>query len=470
MMENRHVVQRNGDISFWYQHSGLGTPRPSLANDLTVDVAIIGGGLTGLWAAYYLKQAQPSLTVAVFEAETIGFGASSRNGGWLSYGMPGLNRMYAKSHGNEAVKRFQRMVFGSVDEVERVVRAEGIDADLAHEGEIAIATTPAQAARLREELDYCLEWGFDHDDITLVGKPELIRSYPHLDGASLGLFSPHAARVQPAKLVAGLRDTILELGVEIFEHTRIVSVEPHLLVSATGSRVAASWVIRGTEGFTSDLNGLRRDWLPKLSSVVATQQLTDEQLAEINWLDHAVLTRDAAHAFSYIQRTADHRIVLGGPGVPYIYGSGRDVNGVTPDASVPALGAAFDRLFPSLREVTFEHTWSGVLGVPRDWSATVTSDPATGLCVAGGYVGDGLSGSNLAGRTLRDLVLGDDSELVRLPWVNKRIRKWEFEPLRWLGVTGLYAMYNSADRSERASGSTTTSPLAVVAGRIAGRY
>ncbi len=469
-MNSSHIVKRNGDVSFWYQQAGLGDPGVRLTDPIEVDIAIVGGGLTGLWAAYYLAKALPTRRIAIFEARTIGYGASSRNGGWISYGMPGLNRMYAKSHGREAVKHFQQEVFASIAEVDRVVRAEQIEADLAYEGEIAIATAPAQAHRLVEERDYCLEWGFAEDDLQLVGETELRERFTHLPGGTSGLFSRHAARVQPAKLVRGLRDAVLRAGVEIYQNTPIVELAPHRLTTADGLFVAAQWIIRGTEGFSNELPGQQRDWLPKLSSVIATEPLTDQQLADINWLDHAVLTRDASHSFSYIQRTADNRIVLGGPGVPYYFGSGRDRNGETPAASVTALAQAFDRLFPSLPEVAFEHTWTGVLGVPRDWSGTVSVDPATGMCVAGGYVGDGLSGSNLAGRTLRDLITGADTAVSRLPWVNKRIRRWEVEPLRWLGVTGLYAMYNAADRIERTSASPKTSPLAVVAGRIAGRY
>ncbi|MDO9396284.1 MAG: FAD-dependent oxidoreductase, partial [Herbiconiux sp.] len=162
--------------------------------------------------------------------------------------------------------------------------------------------------------------------------------------------------------------------------------------------------------------------------------------------------------------------VLGGPGVPYFYGSGRDRNGETPEASLRALRGAFDRLFPSLSDARFEHTWSGVLGIPRDWSATVSADATTGICLAGGYVGDGLSGSNLAARTLRDLVLGLPTDLARLPWVNKRIRRWEPEPARFIALRGLYGVYNLADRRERSQDSASTSVLARVANRISGRY
>lgn len=465
-----HTVRRNGDVSFWYCAAGLGATHPPLSAPTSADVAIVGGGLTGLWAAYYLKLAEPGLDIVLLESASIGYGASGRNGGWLSYGMPGLNRMYAASHGKDAVIAFQRQIFDSIDEVVAVAEKESIDAGIAHEGEIAIATSPAQAHRLREEYTYCREWGFGDDDLHLIEKPQLTEQFANLAGGQVGLWSPRAARVQPALLVRGLRDRLVSMGVRIHESTRVTSIEPHRVTTLAGHAVQARWVIRGTEGYTPDLRGQKRSWLPKLSSVVATEPLTDDQLDAVNWRNNAVLTRDAAHSFSYIQRTADRRIVLGGPGVPYYFGSGRDRNGETPQSSVRALAESFDRLFPALRDVAFDHTWTGVLGIPRDWSATVSVDRSSGICVAGGYVGDGLTGSNLAGRTLRDLITGADTALTRLPWVGKQIRTWEPEPVRWIALRGLYGVYTTADRMERNPSRTRTTALAHVANRISGRY
>ncbi|TIC85635.1 FAD-dependent oxidoreductase [Nocardioides sp. GY 10127] len=465
-----HEIRCNGDVSFWFRDAGLGAATDALAAPTSADVAIVGGGLTGLWTAYYLQQARPDWDIVLLESETVGYGASGRNGGWLSYGMPGMNRLYAASHGKDAVIAFQREIFSAIDEVVAVTEHEQIDAGVAHEGEIAIATNPPQEARLREELEYSLEWGFTPDEIELVQGPELGRRFAHLEGGTLGLFSRHAARVQPAKLCRGLRDVLLSRGVRIHEHTRVTDITPHRVTTATGHTVDARWVVRGTEAFTRDLPGQRRTWLPKLSSVIATEPLTPAQLDAINWSDNAVLTRDAAHSFCYIQKTADDRIVLGGPSTPYYFGSGRDHHGAATAESVAALRAGFDRLFPSLPDVAFDHVWAGVLGVPRDWSATVDVDRETGLCVAGGYVGDGLSATNLAARTLRDLLLEEDTEITRLPWVGKKVRKWEPEPARWLAVKGLYGVYMAADARERTSTEPRTSALARVANRVTGRY
>jgi glycine/D-amino acid oxidase-like deaminating enzyme len=156
------------------------------------------------------------------------------------------------------------------------------------------------------------------------------------------------------------------------------------------------------------------------SSMVVTEPLPEPVAARIGWRRREVFG-DFAHAYMYAQRTADGRIALGGRGRPYRFGSRTDHNGRTQHATVESLTALLRTLFPAAAEVPIAHAWCGVLGVPRDWSTTVTYDRATGLGAAGGYVGSGLAATNLAGRTLADLVSGTDSELTRLPWVGRRV-------------------------------------------------
>jgi glycine/D-amino acid oxidase-like deaminating enzyme len=204
------------------------------------------------------------------------------------------------------------------------------------------------------------------------------------------------------------------------------------------------------------------------SSMVVTEPLPQAVWDEIGW-HGAELVSDEAHAFAYVQRTRDGRIALGGRAVPYRYGSRHDVRGETLGNTVEQLRAVLGRLFPAAQGVGIDQAWSGVLGVPRDWCATVGVDQETGIGWAGGYVGHGVASTNLAGRTLADLVLKRDTDLVSLPWVGRRVRRWEPEPFRWLGVRGLYAAYRFADRRERQGGSGRTSAVARVADRISGR-
>lgn len=204
------------------------------------------------------------------------------------------------------------------------------------------------------------------------------------------------------------------------------------------------------------------------SSMIVTAPLPPSVWAQLHWTD-APLLGDMAHAYMYAQRTADDRIAIGGRGVPYRFGSRTDHDGRTQPATIDALRELLFTFFPILTGTEITHAWSGVLGVPRDWCATVTLDAGTGLGWAGGYVGSGVATANLAARTLRDLVLGESTPLTTLPWVHHRVRRWEPEPLRWLGVHALYAAYREADRHESKTHTPTTTPLARLANHISGR-
>ncbi|MFE1288725.1 NAD(P)/FAD-dependent oxidoreductase [Streptomyces sp. NPDC058751] len=459
----------NGGVSFWYADDGLPAPREPLPGDASADVVVVGGGYTGLWTAYYLKKADPSLRVTVLEQKFCGYGASGRNGGWLYNGIAGRDR-YARLHGEDAAGRLQRAMNDTVDEVVRVAAEEGIEADIHRGGVLEVAYTPAQLARLK--AFHAHELSFGEEDRELYGAKETAERIRVADAVG-STWTPHGARLHPVKLVKGLAAAVEALGVTIHERTPVTEIRPQHAVTPYGT-VRAPYVLRCTEGFTANLKGQKRTWLPMNSSMIATEPLTDGQWAEIGWEGRETLG-DMAHAYMYAQRTADGRIALGGRGVPYRFGSRTDNDGRTQAATVDALYEILVRLFPSLTGVRVSHAWSGVLGVPRDWCATVTLDRSTGLGWAGGYVGSGVATANLAGRTLRDLVLRDSgradaTELTGLPWVGHEVRKWEPEPFRWIGVHGMYATYRTADRRERTTHSPGSSRLARIADRVAGRH
>ncbi len=445
----------NGGVSFWYTQTGLPEPGPPLSGDLECDVCIVGGGLTGLWSAYYLAKAEPGLRIAVLEAEFVGYGASGRNGGWLSAELPGNRDRYARGpFGTEGVERLAGELRATVDEVIDICRVEQIQADIVRNGVLFVARSLAQLSRLRDEV---------RDPLTADEVSGRIR----IAGALGGSLDPDCARVQPARLVQGLAGVVRRLGVEIHEQTRVAAIEAGL-ARTEGGTVRATYVLRCLEGYTAGLSGQRRTWLPMNSAMVVTEPLTDAQWDAIGWAGCELLG-DLAHAYCYAQRTADGRIALGGRGIPYRYGSRTDVDGRTQAWTIDSLRATIADLFPSIAEVPLAQAWCGALGVPRDWCASVTLDPATGLGWAGGYVGNGLSATNLAGRTLRDLVLDRNTDLRRLAWTNRRVRKWEPEPLRWLGVRAMYGLYRTADRRENASRLDRTSRVGRFADRISGR-
>jgi glycine/D-amino acid oxidase-like deaminating enzyme len=457
---------RNGDVSFWYRDLPVAPGREPLPGDRTVDVAIVGGGFTGLWTAYYLTRARPGLDIAVVEREFAGFGASGRNGGWLSSEFAGSRERYARASGRAAVIGLVKAMRDTVDEVIGVARAEGIDADIAKDGVLYIARSPAQLHRLRETIEHHRSWGETEEDVRFLPRDELAKRV-QVEGALAAAYSPHTAAVQPAKLVRGLAAAVERLGVRIYERTAATAIAPRTVRTDRGT-LTATHVLRCLEGFTASISGRRRAWLPMNSSMVVTEPLPAPVAEEIGWRRREVFG-DLAHAYMYAQRTPDGRIALGGRGRPYRFASRTDERGRTHEATVAALTGLLRTLFPAAAGVPIAHAWCGVLGVPRDWCTTVTYDRATGTGAAGGYVGSGLAATNLAGRTLADLVLGIDSESTRLPWVGRRVRNWEPEPIRWLGVHAMYAMYRRADRNEYRSAAPATSRIARVADAMSGR-
>ena len=432
-----HSPYRN--LSFWHDTVADDlTPRAPLPGDLDVDVAIVGGGLTGLWTAWYLKQRDPSLSIAILEKEIAGFGASGRNGGWCSALFPSSTAKLERMHGREAALAMRRAMIDTVDEVGRAASAMGLDIDYAKGGTIAFARSEVQLAAARAEVAEAAGYGVDHLELRASGSA----------AGSLGsVLDPACARIHPAKLVRGLAHEVEKHGVTIYEQTEVLDYSPRRVTTAQGM-VRCATLVLATEGYGATLRVTRRRVLPLYSLMIATEPLTDDAWREIG-IEHGQTFTDYRHLLIYGQRTADNRFAFGGRGARYHWGSAiRDGYDRVPGV-FHHLRRSLGELFPAVGDAAVSHTWGGPLGVPRDWHATASFDPETGVAWAGGYVGDGLSTTNLAGRTLADLITGTDSELTSLPWVNHVSPAWEPEPLRFLGANaGLLAM-TAADAEER---------------------
>lgn len=453
----------NGNVSFWFTQTGMPIASNALTGDATADVVIVGAGYTGLWTAYYLKKAKPELNIRILESRFAGFGASGRNGGWLANTITGGRVDYEKQCGHALVARFQELLNESIDEVINVTQKEGIDADIVKGGELLVARNDAQLSRLKAYFDETERWP---EDAALLSAEET-KSRVNVAGTVGGMHVPHCARIHPAKLVVGLANAVRALGVHLHENTTVTEILPGEAVTEHGT-VYAKTILRATEGFTANIKGLHREWLPMNSSMIVTEPLTASMWESIGW-DGKETLEDMAHAYVYLQCTEDGRIAIGGRGVPYRYGSKTDTDGTTQPGTIELLNGILVDMFPQTAGLRIDHAWSGVLGVPRDWKSSVSYNPVTGLGWAGGYVGTGVTATNLAGRTLRDLVLGEESELTAMPWVNRQVRKWEMEPLRWIAVQAMYAMYYRADAEEKTSGSSDTALLAKIADAISGR-
>lgn len=443
--------------------------RPSLAGDTDVDVAIIGGGYSGLWSAYALLRADPLLRVLVIEREMVGFGASGRNGGWCVGELAGGLGGAVATWGREAGIAMTRAIIDTVDEIGRVVTAEGIECGFEPGGVIRLARTQPQLRRQRDEVDEYRHHGFGDDVLRSLSAGE---ATDRLSATAVlgGVHYAPGARVQPAQLARGLAEVVERLGGTIVEHTAAIDVRPgspsaRPSVITDHGVVRADVVVRATEAYTRDLPGLRRALVPLYSLMVATEPLDAAVWGSIGLRRYETFADDRRMVI-YGQRTTDDRIAFGGRGAPYRFGSGIDP--VTESASDvhDRIAAALVELFPQLAGVEITHRWGGVLGVPRDWRPSVGLDRSTGLAWAGGYVGEGVAAANLAGRTIADLVVRPDSELVALPWVQHRSPRWEPEPLRWAAINGARRLAGWIDDEESVRGRTPR--VASVLDRIVG--
>jgi glycine/D-amino acid oxidase-like deaminating enzyme len=420
-------------------------PRAALAGDVDVDVAIVGAGYTGLWTAYYLLQRDPALRVVIVEAEIAGFGASGRNGGWCSALLPMSLDTVAAGAGRDAAIAMQSAMFATVDEVGKVAAAEGIDCHYAKGGYLKFATEPAHAERLGAVLESYRRFGFGEEHARLLDRGEA-RAVIGADRVRGGVFVPHCAVIHPARLVRGLARVVEAAGVRIFEQTRATAIEPRRVRTEHGN-VRADVVVRATEGYTARLPGLRRTLAPIYSLMIATEPLPSSFWDSVGWTSRATFN-DARHVIIYGQRTADGRIAFGGRGAPYHFRSGVDPAFDRDERVFALLKRTLAEFFPDMADAAITHTWGGPLGAPRDWYCSVGFDRATGAAWAGGYVGDGVATTNLAGRTLADLITNTTSELTRLPWVDHHSRSWEPEPLRWLGINGALRLAPATDNAE----------------------
>jgi len=438
------------DDSLWHSTAGDSfEPRPPLPGDIDVDVAIVGAGYTGLWTAYYLHSIDPSMRIAIIEREIAGFGASGRNGGWCSALFPPASSGIARRHGADAAVAMRRAMHESIVEVGRVAEAEGLDIHYARGGTIQLARNPAQLARAREIVEDERSVTGDVEGLELLSKEQ---AEDHARGTRVlgGTYTPHCAAIHPLRLVRGLASRVEARGVSLFERTTATEIKPGALLTDHGT-VRAEIVVRATEGYTPSLRGQRRRVIPLYSLMIATEPLSAEAWDQIG-LRRRQTFADLRHMRIYGQRTADDRLAFGGRGAPYHFASRTRPSFDRNRRVHSGLREVLADLFPVVADFEVTHEWGGALAIPRDWHASAGLDRQRGFAWAGGYVGDGVATTNLAGRTLAQLITSQENGLTQLPWVGHSSRSWEPEPLRWLGVNSGRLLMSSADRSEARTG------------------
>ena len=418
-------------------------------------MAVLGAGFTGLWTAYYLLRREPSLRVVVLESEIAGFGASGRNGAWCNSGFSVSPGELVRRFGKEAAKDLLLEMRGAVDEIGRVAAAEEIDAQYFRGGQLRIARGQAQVPGIQDAYEAARVLGIE-EDLVLLGAEETAERVK-ITGARGALYNPHCATVHPARLARGLASAVERLGGEIFERTTVTDYEagasPRLVTDVGGVRAGA--VVLAGEAYLARLRKLRREVLPIYSLIVLTEPLSEARWAQIGWEGRECVASNR-YTVDYLSRTADGRILFGGRGAPYHYGSRIKDDYDLHHPTHEMLRRTAREWFPALEGARFTHAWGGPLAMPRDWMPTMSYDPAQGIATARGYTGQGVATANLSGRTLADLILGRDTAVTRLPTVNHETRTWEPEPLRWLGARYVQRGLMKADDHAEQTGEPPT--------------
>ena len=439
--------------SLWW--STLDRPvvaRAALQRHVDVDVAIVGGGFTGLWTARELKRRDPTLRIAVLEKSVCGFGASGRNGGWASALFPISNRSIVEQYGVDVFNQQRRVLQEAVLNLGSSMHEDGIDAHYVRGGTLDFARSPVQATRLKAAVEASHLIGMNAGDLEWL-EGDALSEHGVVHGALGATFSPHCARIHPARLVRGLSDVAERLGVMIYENTAAMRIMPRRArhdpeVITVGGSVHATYVVRATEAFTATLPGERRTVAPIYSLMIATEPLPTSFWNEVGFAQSETFADDR-HLIIYGQRTHDGRIAFGGRGSPYHFGSTIEGRFDSHPVVFEKLEFTLRELFPSIQG-SITHKWGGPLAMPRDHWPSAYVDVETGLASAGGYTGDGVTLSHVAATALADLITRPDveTEFTRLPFVHHRSKQWEFEPLRWLGINAGLALAHRADQSE----------------------
>ena len=419
--------------AFWLDDLGAVEPRPALTGGLEADLCIVGGGFTGLWAALHAKADDPDRDVVVLEAETAGFGASGRNGGFLVASLThGLaNGMARFADELPVLERLGREnLAGIVADVER----HGIDCELELSGEMTVALEPHEEAWLDEEAEVLRRFGHDVERLDGRAMQAEVAS-PLYRG---GVWDKDAGGlVHPGKLAVGLRDAAIRLGVRVFEHTPATSLEDvqggAVDVLAPQGRVRARRVLLATSAFPPLVRAIRRYVVPVYDYVLVSEPLSAEQRTSLGWARRQGIG-DSANRFHYYRLTADDRLLWGGFEAVYRFGGPVGPRHDTDEDVFGALAQHVFATFPQLRGLRFTHRWGGAIDTCSRFSVFFGTAHGGRVAYATGYTGLGVAATRFGARVALDLLDGRDTEATRLRYVRKRPVPFPPEPLRWAVV------------------------------------
>ena len=395
------------------------------------DVVIVGGGFSGLWTAHHLKESDPGLKIAILEKSLVGSGASGRNGGWASALYPIEDARLLKHFSKRAVNDLHLHLQKTIDDIGDFIKKEQVDCGFSKGGSLAVARNQGQLQRLSDHLE---------DGYKLLSSEET-QSRVNMHGALGSVYTPHCAALNPAALIVGLAQSLEKRGVSIFENS-FGEISSKNSVAVDGTTLESKFVVRAIEAYHEG----SRDQVPIYSLMIATEPLPSQVFDEIG-IHNRETFAEGSHLVTYAQRTPDNRLAIGGRGAPYTWGSRRNDSSEHHRKDHERLRKMASEWFPILEKFEFTHSWGGAVGVTRDWAPYLRTNGNYGEM--GGYAGDGVAFSYLAGGAMADLISNKKSERVKLPFVQWQNPRWEPEPLRWFAINGAIRLSGLADREEK---------------------
>lgn len=418
--------------SFWLEMEPY-TPGPPLAGDVTVNVAIIGGGFTGLWTAHFLLQAQPALKVAVVERAVVGYGASGRNGGFAMTRLSRSLHDLVNQFGVEAARSAHDAAARSIDDIGRFCAAHGVACDYEKTGFIGVAADDSQIPRV--EADRRAAEALGLEDVRFIPGDELRRQIQS-PLYRCGLEEKTGALINPAKLVRGMARVVRQQSGIVYEQTGVDRIEPtatQINIHTPHGIIHADKVVLATNAYSVQFPELQRLLIPLYSYIVLTEPLSEGQWASIGWQGRQGL-EDKRTYIHYFRPTADGRILMGGEDAPYYYGSAVDAAHDRNTRVFDLLKHDLQTIYPQLKGVRFTHEWGGPIAVTSRFVPTFGTLEGGRVHYGFGYSGHGVAPTHLGGQILRDLVLDQQSELTNLCFVRAKPLPFPGEPLRYLGV------------------------------------
>ncbi|MYS87212.1 NAD(P)/FAD-dependent oxidoreductase [Embleya scabrispora] len=430
---------------FWLDQSDRPEPCAALVGDDHCDLAIVGGGYSGLWTALIAKERNPSRDVVLIEAHEIGWAASGRNGGFcaasLTHGFyNGLDRWEGE------LARLERLGEHNLDEIEAAIKRYGIDCDFRRTGELSVATQPHQVEELREEIDLARRYG---TELTFLDRDEVraeVDSPTYLAGV---WDKTGCAIIDPARLAWGLKAACESLGVRVYERTKATELGEHgsgMVLKTAYGRVFAGNVALGTNVFPSLVKRLRPFVVPVYDYAMMTEPLSAEQLAAIGWHNRQGIG-DTNNQFHYYRLSADNRILWGGYDAVYHYGSKLSSDLDQRPETFAKLAQHFFETFPQLEGLRFSHTWGGAIDTCSRFSAFFGTAYKGKVAYALGFTGLGVGATRFGAEVMLDKLDGRLTERTELEMVRTKPLPFPPEPIKWAGVTMTKWSMDRADKN-----------------------